>query len=69
MCRDKRREDCSIGDDVRRVRVETAKKVEHQLGLGDGVTNVAKGVGRVLHALGVLIDGQITLGHRVELLT
>lgn len=70
--RDERQKDHGSGDDVRRVgksQIEAAKKVEHKLRLRDGVANVEESISHLLDPLGVGIDGEITLGHRVECLT
>lgn len=48
-------------------RVDAAEEVEDELGLGDGVANVAEGISRRLHALTIVGDGEIALGHGVEL--
>ena len=49
--------------------VEAAEQVEDEVGLGDGLPDVAKIVGSLLHAHAVLVDGGVALGHRVELVT
>ena len=49
--------------------VEAAEQVEDEVGLGDGLPDVAKIVGSLLHAHAVLVDGGVALGQRVELVT
>lgn len=46
---------------------DATQNVENQLGVGDGVADVAEGVDDLLHALAVLRDGKITLHNSMEL--
>jgi hypothetical protein len=47
--------------------VETTQKVHHELGVEDGVADIAEGINGLLHALTELVDGEVTLCHRMEL--
>ena len=61
-----------VGDDGCRICeswVETTKQIQHKLRLGDGLANVAEGVDRLLHLLGVSVYGEISLHHGMELLS
>ena len=61
---------CGIRDVVRRAgdaRVETAKEVEGHLGRRDSMADTAQGIGHGLHALALVVDGEIPLPHGGEL--
>ena len=49
--------------------IEAAQEVEDGLRVGDGAADIAERIGGGLHALGIVVDGRITLGHGVELVT
>jgi hypothetical protein len=48
-------------------RVEAALEVETELRVGDDAADITKRVGGGLHLLGIVVDGGVALGHRVEL--
>ena len=50
-------------------RIEAAQEIEDKLRVGDGTADVAERIGGGLHLLAVLVDGGVTLGHGVELVT
>jgi hypothetical protein len=47
--------------------VEAAQEVEDEVGLRDGLPDVAQFVGLLLHANAVGVNGQVPLSHRVKL--
>jgi hypothetical protein len=49
-------------------RVEATQEVEDKLRVGDDAADITKRVGGGLHLLGIVVDGGVALGHRVELM-
>ncbi|BAT10798.1 Os10g0409566, partial [Oryza sativa Japonica Group] len=70
-CRCEAQEDvrsCDVVGGVGEVVIEASKKVEDELGLRDGVADIAKGVSGSLHLLAVVDNGGIALNHGVKLM-